>query len=464
MHSKNQILINTSTVTVVLLACLGSYITIYLLNDFRSQIIYYLLALVPAYLGYFIFVYMSLKFKDTSSKNIYLIIIFGIIFRVVLMPSTPFLSDDIFRYLWDGKVFASGLNPFAYAPNAAALNHIKDTSVFPFINFPEIPTVYPPVAQLFFAFTYLVGYKVLAWKLILSIFEIILILFLLKLIKHFAMNKMRLAIYFLNPIVIIESYGSGHLDVIAVCFLIIGIYYFYKNKTFASIFAFILAILIKYKPIFMILPFLKRRFFLKLSTVLMSIILVLIPFWSKDIIPTAGIISYANRWEFNGFIYKIFVWIFDIFGSDSQKWFSFAYNGRIEDFYISSALWYKLGAFIAILVIIIDQFKKLEMTENFKGANFLQASFFVCGAMLLLSPTLYPWYLIWLIPLLIFIPNWSWILFTALIQMSYYVLQDYHIAGQWEESKIILLLQYLPFYGLLVFEYLDKRKIKGWFI
>ena len=104
------------------------------------------------------------------------------------------------------------------------------------------------------------------------------------------------------------------------------------------------------------------------------------------------------------------------------------------------------------------------MTENFKGVNYLQPVLFIGTVMLLLSPTLYPWYLIWIIPLFVFLPNWSWLLFTMLIQLSYFVLQGYATDGIWEESNLILWLQYLPFYGLLIFEYLDKRKIKGWFL
>ena len=104
------------------------------------------------------------------------------------------------------------------------------------------------------------------------------------------------------------------------------------------------------------------------------------------------------------------------------------------------------------------------MTANFRGVNYLQTGYIVCAAILLLSPTLYPWYLIWIIPFLLFIPNWSWLLFTFLIQLSYFVLQDYSTNNIWIESTWVLLLQYVPFYSILIFEYFDRRKIKGWFL
>jgi alpha-1,6-mannosyltransferase len=464
MNIKNQNIINSKVLYIALFLNIISYIILYFFQNLHLQIVSYFLTIVPAYAGYFVIVFYSLKYKGCSQKDFILILIIALLIRVLLIPSDPFLSDDVYRYLWDGKVIYNGFNPFSFAPAAPVLHSIRDATIYPHVNFPDIPTVYPPLAQLVFAISYVIGYNVIIWKLILLLFEGLLFLFLYKLIVHFSMNKIRLAIYLLNPIVVIETYSSGHLDVIAVCFLIIGIFYFYKNKTWAYIFAFILAILTKYKPIFIVLPFLKKRFLLKISIILGSLVAVLAPFTFTETIPTAGIISYANRWEFNGFLYKIFLYIYDIVGFVPQQLFSLNYNGRVEDFYITGAFYYKLIAFIAIFVILIDQFKKLKMTENFKGVNYLQSSFFVCAAILLLSPTLYPWYLIWLIPFLVFLPNWSWLLFTMLIQLSYYILQGYHTNGVWQESNIILFVQYLPFYSLLIFEYLDKRKIKGWFL
>ena len=198
--------------------------------------------------------------------------------------------------------------------------------------------------------------------------------------------------------------------------------------------------------------------------IIASIIFVLFLFTQNGTIPTAGMITFVNRWEFNGFLYKAFLFFYDFFGGSAQKWFSFAYNGRVENFYLEGKFYYKILASLILIIILIDQFKKLKMTENFKGVNYLQPVLLIGSTMFLLSPTLYPWYLVWLIPLFIFLPNWSWLFFTMLIQLSYFVLQDYTLHGEWKESNIILWLQYLPFYGLLIYEYLDKRKIKGWFL
>jgi len=464
MIAKNQKLISTKVFYISLFLNIVAYIILFLLGDFRSQMIDFYLAIFPAFLTYFIIVYYSLKIKSSTTKDLIYLLMIGFIIRIILIPTDPILSDDVYRYLWDGKVFYNGFNPFSHAPASINLEYLKDATIYPFVNFPEIPTVYAPFSQIIFAISYILGYNVIVWKLILLFFECIIVLFIYKLINHFSMNPMRLAIYLLNPLVVIETYGSGHLDMIGACFLIIGIYYFYKNKIGLSLLTFIVSILVKYNPLIMILPLIKKKFLQKAFIIISSVILVLFLFTQNSTIPTAGMITFVNRWEFNGLLYKVFIFIYDSLGGPAQKWFSFAYNGRIEDFYLEGKLYYKVLSLLIIIFIVIDQFKKLKMTENFKGINYLQPVLFVGMSMFLLSPTLYPWYLIWIIPLLVFLPNWSWLIFTMLIQLSYFVLQDYSLHGVWKESNLILWLQYLPFYGLLIFEYLDRRKIKGWFL
>ena len=464
MITKNQKLISTKVLYSSLFINIVAYAILYLQGDFRSQMMNYFLAIFPAFLTYFIIVFYSLKIKTSTKKELILLLIIGFIIRLILIPSNPILSDDIYRYLWDGKVFYNGFNPFSYAPASLNLESLKDATIYPHVNFPEIPTVYAPFSQIIFAVSYILGYNIIVWKLILLIFECILVFFIYRLINHFSMNPLRLSIYLLNPLVVIEIYGSGHLDMIGACFVMIGIYYFYKNKIGLSLLTFIVSVLVKYNPLIMILPLLKKKFLQRSLIIISSVIFVLILFTQNGTVPTAGMITFVNRWEFNGFLYKAFLFIYDFLGGPTQKWFSFAYNGRIEDFYLEGKFYYKIMASLIIIFILIDQFKKLKMTENFKGINYLQPVLFVGTAMFLLSPTLYPWYLIWIVPLLVFLPNWSLLIFTMLIQLSYFVLQDYSLYGTWKESNLILWLQYLPFYGLLIFEYLDRRKIKGWFL
>ena len=126
------------------------YIVISQYGGLNKEIEIYWLLLLPIYCtyGYTLFII----FHDSGSviKSFNGLIIFGILFRLVLLATDPVLSDDIYRYLWDGKIFAAGINPYRFVPMDEHLALYRDLSVYPYLNFPEIATSYPPVSQFFF--------------------------------------------------------------------------------------------------------------------------------------------------------------------------------------------------------------------------------------------------------------------------------------------------------------------------
>ena len=101
--------------------------------------------------------------RSTRRADTRLIWGFAILFRVVLLPCVPFLSDDIYRYLWDGHVQLAGINPYLYPPDAPELESIR-TAWHARINNPSISTIYPPFAQMVFAAGALAGGSLLALK------------------------------------------------------------------------------------------------------------------------------------------------------------------------------------------------------------------------------------------------------------------------------------------------------------
>ena len=78
------------------------------------------------------------------------VVAFGLLFRLTLLPAEPSLSDDVYRYVWDGRVQAAGINPYRHAPDSPELEHLRDERLHPRINHPHIPTIYPPAAQFLF--------------------------------------------------------------------------------------------------------------------------------------------------------------------------------------------------------------------------------------------------------------------------------------------------------------------------
>jgi len=448
----------------LLLLSLLFYIILGLSGDIRSEIEEYLLLIIPIYLFYGLLVINTLENKLPEKIPFIWFIICGVFFRLVLIPSEPFLSDDIYRYLWDGNIFAAGINPYKYVPLDINLEEFRDQIIYPFINFPEIATSYPPVSQLMFLITSLFGGSVLGWKILLLIVEIFLFFILFNLINHFRLNKFRLLIYFYNPLLIIETYSSGHMEIVGVLFFWIAVYLFYRSNKWKSIIFFALSIMTKFFPLISSIPFLLNKFIRKIALLILLCTVIVIPFMLDGTLPLPGLFSYINRWEFNGGIFQLSVSILNFLDVKEYQWLAASFSGYLETFYINYAFYYKVCAMLIFAVVLFDQLKKLGATSEFSSINYIQRSFVITAVFLLLTPTLHPWYLIWVIPFLIFIPNLSWLLFTFLIQASYFVLKDYAIVSRWQESVWILLFQYVPFYVILIWEYVNTKKIKGWFL
>ncbi len=156
------------------------------------------------------------------------IVVAGVAVRVVLLPAEPLLSDDIFRYVWDGRVTLAGINPFEHAPAADALAHLRDEHVWPKINHAEVPTIYPPGAQYLFAANAAVGGGVIGMKALFVLVEATAIgalgRWLARLDEAPAIDPaFALAVYALNPLVFVEIAWSGHLDVVAWGLLAVGL-------------------------------------------------------------------------------------------------------------------------------------------------------------------------------------------------------------------------------------------------
>src|SRR5260370_39418479 len=109
---------------------------------------------------------------------------FGLLFRALMVPTPVYLSSDLYRYLWDGRVQLAGVNPYRYAPGASALAHLRDGEIHPHINRPTARTIYPPASQWLFALAAaLAPSSVVGWRLVLLLFEAATVVLLLALLR-----------------------------------------------------------------------------------------------------------------------------------------------------------------------------------------------------------------------------------------------------------------------------------------
>lgn len=151
-----------------------------------------------------------------STAALALVIGVGIVARAVILPLPP-VSTDIFRYVWDGRVQASGVNPYRYVPADPALANLRDPTIFPNINRADwAVTIYPPGAQIVFLAVTRLAETVTAMKAIMVAFEALTAAALLGLLRARALPPTRILLYLWHPLPLWEIAGSGHVDAIAI--------------------------------------------------------------------------------------------------------------------------------------------------------------------------------------------------------------------------------------------------------
>jgi hypothetical protein len=162
-----------------------------------------------------------LVIRSRSSRPTLLIaIIFAVLFRLSILFTPPYLSDDIYRYIWDGRVQAAGINPYRYIPAAPELAQLRDDTIYPKINRRDYAhTIYPPVAQVVFLLTTRISESVVWMKATMLIFELVAIWAIAQLLNLLGRPRQLLLLYAWHPLVVWEFAGSGHVDAIAICFI-----------------------------------------------------------------------------------------------------------------------------------------------------------------------------------------------------------------------------------------------------
>jgi hypothetical protein len=138
-----------------------------------------------------------------------------VVFRAVLLPSTPTLSDDMYRYVWDGRVQAAGISPYRYPPNAPDLIELRlhDRTIWPYINRKPVVTIYPPAAQLAFRGIYALRPDSIVWtKAAMTLAELAAIGLLAVWLRQRQLSPLRIVVLAWSPLAVFEIAGHGHLD------------------------------------------------------------------------------------------------------------------------------------------------------------------------------------------------------------------------------------------------------------
>jgi hypothetical protein len=378
------------------------------------------------------------------SGVVVVLFVVGLIFRLTALHITPNLSQDFFRFIWDGYQLLAGFSPYEFVPDAliaAQSDHIPHAN-FLHENMGALSSSnysnYPPLNQFFFALSAGLGnanlFATMVWmRVFIILADVGIFIYGIKLLRMMGKPAYLIALYYLNPFVIIELTGNLHWEGVMAFFSLLAIYFLLRWDTIKSALFLGNGILIKLMPVlimpllFSYLPF-KKLVVYYLFTAFV-VVLAFAPFLSLDIIENYG--SSVGLWfgtfEFNASMYYIVRAVgFEITG----------YN------IIGTAA--KTLPIITIIVIgILSLYRKNNIPEVLLGS--IVFSFFTHY---LLSTTVHPWYLT--IPLLfsIFTKYRFMILWSFTVFLSYYAYGN----DDYQESMWMIALEYGVVVAYLIYE------------
>jgi hypothetical protein len=174
----------------------------------------------------------------------------AILLRLIALAAPVFLSDDINRYIWDGRVQAAGINPYRYIPTDPELEPLRDPLIFPNINRNNYaPTIYPPVAQMLFLAASRFGETASAVKLVFVTIEAVGIGALLFILRTAGRPPEHILLYAWHPLPVWEIAGSGHVDAALVTFTALALAAAVSGRSVGSAVALAAATLVKFLPL-----------------------------------------------------------------------------------------------------------------------------------------------------------------------------------------------------------------------
>jgi hypothetical protein len=349
------------------------------------------------------------------------ILLASLLLRVPLLAVQPTLSDDVWRYLHDGRAQLAGVSPYAFPPADSATGAFRGPE-YVRINHPDLVTIYPPFTQLAFLLTAALGGTLAIWKVLLLAAEATVIALLAALLRRNGREPTGAILYAWHPLVVLEVAGSAHLEPIAIAPLLAAFLLALSSRSFAAGALLGLSVAAKYFALPLV-PFLDReRTPRVLLGMISALLLVSLPYLFTGANLLGSLPLFGRSWVSNAGLFSL---LDNVFG---------AYGARA----VAATL---------LLGLLVNLWQRRAARED--------AAFTFVFATLLLSPVVHPWYLIWLVAL---VPiarvrpaiTAAAIAWSLTVPSAYLAIPTYRRTGEWSVPQTALLLQYLPVLLLLV--------------
>lgn len=372
---------------------------------------------------YLIAVWCAISWKETGRAALLVVLVAATVFRATLAPLPPSLSDDLYRYQWEGKVQLAGHNPYIVTPADPELVRLRP-QVYDRLPGKDLPTVYGPATELLFRVAARAD-GLFAFKVLSLLFDFASLLVLVWMLALRGEPQVRALVYGWCPLVVLEFAGNGHNDSIPIFFLLLACAMTLRRSPGASGAALAAATMSKWFAGLLTPVFLRHAAAQQRSAGWKWLLvfggvagLLCLPYADAGGGLFAGLLGYAAGWRNNA---SVFALVAGLTGSDA-------------------------AAFSVALAVV----GAVVLGTTLRGTEPLRAALILLTALLLVSPSVFPWYVTWLVPFLCFFPNPALLLWTATVLLSYHVLIGFTALGVWEYKAGLLWLEYLPVYGLLL--------------
>ena len=294
-------------------------------------------------------------------------LVMAVVWHIELLRVPSEADDDIYRYVWDGRLQRLGYNPYLVIPSDPAVQglHTPETRK---LNNPDLPSPYPPGAQIVFRSVTAIHESAFALKVAFVICDLAIALILLDVLRYSRKGGHLVLAFAWNPLLAIEVAGSGHIDIVGALLLLISAAALMRRWRVTAALAFGLAVAVKFLPI-ILLPVYWRWIRIRDAALAAAVVgLLYVPFLNHGQLPIGSLGTYVQSWRFNGPV--------------------FALLDRVAS--------PRLLAGLAVLVGLTTATWLRSRAPQWSSDLFA----WPMVASLLFAPAVFPWYLLWLMPFL----------------------------------------------------------------
>ena len=359
-----------------------------------------------AVLTFWMLLYWRLAIDPTNAYVIKRVLILGVVVRCALVATDPFTTHDVERYLWDGAVLLNGFDPYVVAPDNPVIAQLR--AVWPT---PEehaaYPTLYPPIALALFALSALAGpvAGVLIWKVLATAASIALLLLMADILKAVKCES-ALPLVALSPLMLLEVGIGGHVDVFTSLSVACALWALLRGKWLILGIALGLGAGVKLLPIVLFAPLVialpLRSSLISVGGGALGLLSCYGPALAFGLKPIGNLGVFFAKWEFGSPIYSLL-----------------QASPAITD-----------PRLVLLALAVIASAFALWLART----NIISAMMAMLAVPLVLSPVVFPWYLLILVPLVALRPNALMLLWLSLAPLSYEVLDRFAGEGIWEPA------------------------------